>query len=109
MISRNARVAIVALLLAGTALFLRALERRESVLPRTPLASFPVKLRSWAGTDSPIPDETRKRLGRGEFLQRTYRDPMSSGGRSVCRIHPRPARLVPRLRRRAQAPRRWAE
>ncbi len=79
MISRNARVAIVALLLAGTALFLRALERRESVLPRTPLSSFPVELRSWAGTDIPIPDETRKRLGRGEFLQRTYRDPMSSG------------------------------
>lgn len=79
MISRNARVAIVTLLLAGTALFLQALDRHQSVSPRTALASFPVALRSWAGTDIPIPDETLKHLGSGEFLQRTYRDPMNSG------------------------------
>jgi EpsI family protein len=79
MISRNARFAIVALLLAGTAVFLRALERHQSVLPRMALASFPVELRSWAGTDIPIPAETLKSLGAGEFLQRTYRDPTSSG------------------------------
>jgi EpsI family protein len=78
-ISRNARVAIVTLLLAGTVVFLQALDRHQSVLPRTTLASFPVALRSWAGTDIPIPDETLKHLGTGEFLQRTYRDPMSSG------------------------------
>ncbi len=74
---RTGRFAIVALLLVGTALFLRALDRRESVLPRTPLASFPVALRSWAGSDIPIPDETLKRLGPGEFLQRTYRNATS--------------------------------
>jgi EpsI family protein len=79
MISRNARFAIVALLLAGTAVFLRALDRHQSVLPRMALASFPVQLRSWAGTDIPIPAETLTRLGSGEFLQRTYRDPTSSG------------------------------
>jgi len=53
MISRNARFAIVALLLAGTGLFLKALDRSPSVLPKS--------------------------LGAGEFLQRTYRDPASSG------------------------------
>ena len=79
MISRNARFAIVALMLAGTALFLQALGRRQSVLPRTALASFPVALSSWDGTDIPIPDETLKRLGSGEFLQRTYRDPTNRG------------------------------
>jgi EpsI family protein len=78
MTSRNARFAIVALLLAGTGLFLKALDRSPSVLSRRSLASFPIELRSWAGTDIPIPDETAKSLGAGEFLQRTYRDPMSS-------------------------------
>jgi EpsI family protein len=78
MISRNARFAIVTLLLAGTALFLHAIDRHQSVLPRMALSSFPVELRSWTGTDVPIPDETLKRLGAGEFLQRTYKDPVSS-------------------------------
>jgi EpsI family protein len=78
-ISRNARLAIVTLLLAGTALFLRALDRKQSVLPRTALASFPFELKSWAGTDIPIPSETRKSLGTGEFLQRTYKDPVNGG------------------------------
>jgi EpsI family protein len=79
LISRNARVTIVVLLLAGTAVFLRALDRHQSVLPRTALASFPVALKSWTGTDIPIPDETLKHLGTGEFLQRTYREPMNGG------------------------------
>jgi EpsI family protein len=79
MISRNARFTIVALLLAGTGLFLKALDRSPSVLPRMSLASFPVKLRSWSGTDIPLPSETAKSLGAGEFLQRTYRDPASRG------------------------------
>ena len=79
MISRNARFAIVALLLAGTGLFLKALDRSPSVLPRMSLASFPGELRSWSGTDIPIPRETAKSLGAGEFLQRTYRNPASSG------------------------------
>jgi EpsI family protein len=78
-ISRNARLAIVILLLAGTALFLRALDRKQSVLPRTALASFPLELKSWAGTDIPIPAETRKSLGSGEFLQRTYKNPVIGG------------------------------
>jgi|SRR5450755_3698257 EpsI family protein len=79
MISRNARFAVVALLLTGTGLFLRAVDRHQSVLPRIALASFPIELKSWAGTDIPIPAGTSKRLGAGEFLQRTYRDPASSG------------------------------
>jgi len=78
-ISRSVRLPIVIFLLAGTALFLRALDRKQSVLPRTALSSFPLELKSWAGTDIPIPAETRKSLGTGEFLQRTYKDPVSGG------------------------------
>jgi EpsI family protein len=78
-ISRRARLAVVILLLAGTALFLRAIDRKQSVVPRTALASFPLELKSWAGTDIPIPAETRKSLGKGEFLQRMYKDPVSGG------------------------------
>jgi EpsI family protein len=79
MISRNARFAVIAVLLMGTGLFLRAVDRRQSVLPRIALASFPIELKNWAGTDIPIPAGTAKRLGAGEFLQRTYRDPASGG------------------------------
>jgi EpsI family protein len=78
-ISRNARVAIIVLLLAGTAMFLRALDRRQSVVSRTALASFPRALKNWAGMDIPIPAETRKSLGTGDFLQRTYKDPVNGG------------------------------
>lgn len=79
MISRNARFATVALLLAGTALFLQARAHSQFVLPRTALASFPVDLKNWAGTDIPIPDPILKTLRPGEFLQRTYRDQKGSG------------------------------
>ncbi len=79
MISRNTRLAVVIFLLAGTALFLRALDRKQSVVPRTALASFPLGLNGWAGTDIPIPADTRKSLGAGEFLQRMYKDPVSGG------------------------------
>ncbi len=73
-ISRNARFALVVLLLAGTALLLHARSGGSFVPQRFPLASFPIELSSWVGTDIPIPDEILKKLGPGEFLQRTYQD-----------------------------------
>ena len=79
MISWNARVATVALLLAGTALFLHARARHEFVLPRTALASFPARLETWVGTDVPIPEEILKTLRPGEFLQRRYENQGRSG------------------------------
>jgi EpsI family protein len=79
MISWNARSAIVALLLAGTGLFLQARASHEFVLPRTALASFPPVLKNWVGADVPIPDEILKTLGAGEFLQRTYEDRTRKG------------------------------
>lgn len=79
MISWNARFTIVALMLAGTGLFLQARSRNEFVLPQSALASFPLELKNWAGNDVPIPDEILKTLGAGEFLQRTYRDRAGNG------------------------------
>ena len=79
MISWNARVTVMALLLAGSALFLHSRTGGESVIPRATLASFPLELRSWTGTDIPIPDEILKSLGPGEFLQRTYQNQTNPG------------------------------
>jgi EpsI family protein len=77
LICRNARFVIVALLLAGTALFLHGRSDGRYIPPRTALASFPIELKSWVGTDVPIADEVLKELGPGEFLQRTYQDGIS--------------------------------
>jgi EpsI family protein len=74
MISSNARFTIVALLLAATALFVHARSDGRFVPPRSPLATFPIELSRWVGTDIPIPNEALKKLGPGEFLQRTYHD-----------------------------------
>jgi EpsI family protein len=78
-ISRNARFAVVTLLLTGTALFLHALDRRQISPTRMSLASLPLTLANWAGADIPIPGETLKGLGSGEFLQRTYKDSAAAG------------------------------
>ena len=74
MISWNARFTIVALLLAGTSLFLQTRFDGEFVPARSSLASFPIELSRWVGTDTPIPTEILEKLGPGEFLQRTYQD-----------------------------------
>jgi EpsI family protein len=79
MISRNARFATVAALLAGAALFLQARARHGFAPPRIVLASFPRELKNWAGMDVPILDEDLKTLGPGEFLQRTYKNQTIGG------------------------------
>lgn len=80
MISWNARFMAVAVLLAGTTLFLQARGRNEFVPRRVALASFPFELKNWVGMNVPIPDEILKSLGPGEFLQRTYKDRAADGG-----------------------------
>jgi EpsI family protein len=73
-ISWNARVTMIALLLTGTALFLQTRTSAESIPPGMSLASFPVDVSNWVGTDIPIPNDILESLGPGEFLQRTYRN-----------------------------------
>jgi len=77
-ISWNARLMIVTLLLAGTGLFLHTRIGKAAVPPRASLASFPIRLGDWVGTDIPIAPATLKTLGRGEFLQRAYHHQITS-------------------------------
>ena len=74
MISWNARFILVALLLAGTGLFLHIRAGSVVAPPRSSLALFPIQLRDWVGNDIPIAPEILKKLGQGEFLQRAYED-----------------------------------
>jgi EpsI family protein len=74
LIPYNARFAVVAVLVAGTGLFLQARARHHFVPSRIALSSFPKELKGWIGIDVPLPAETLKSLGPGEFLQRTYKN-----------------------------------
>jgi EpsI family protein len=78
-ISWNARFAVVVLLLAGTGFFQHMRTRNIAAPPRAPLASFPLQLGEWVGTDIPIPSETLRTLDRGEFLLRDYQDQNTKG------------------------------
>ncbi len=79
MISWNVRFAVVAVLLAGTGLFQHMRARNVVAPPRTSLASFPLQVGEWVGTDVPIAPQILNKLDRGEFLQRDYRDQNATG------------------------------
>ena len=79
MISWNARVAVVALLLAGAGLFQHMRTGNVAAPPRTSLASFPLQLGEWVGTDIPLAPIILNKLDRGEFLQREYQDQNTKG------------------------------
>lgn len=70
-----ARFAIAALLIATTAIFLRARTRNEVFPSRLPLKSFPAQLGPWTGTDVAIDKDVLQVLGPGDFLLRVYTNP----------------------------------
>jgi EpsI family protein len=72
----NWRFATIALMLAATAIFLRTRNRTENLPDRQPIASFPVQLGNWSGTDVEIPQNVHDVLGAGDFLLRVYHDPL---------------------------------
>ena len=78
MISWNARFAIVALLLGTTTLFLQARAGRQFVPERIALASFPVELKNWVGSDIPVATEDLQTLGPGDYLQRRYSNSLAT-------------------------------
>jgi EpsI family protein len=80
LISWHARFAAIAVLLAGTALFLQGRSGDQVVPSRLALSSFPAEIKGWMGVDVPIPSEILATLGPGEFLQRTYKNQASDGG-----------------------------
>ena len=64
------RFVCAAVLIGLTAFLLRD---RKEIIPESPsLASFPKQLGAWAGSDREIDQETRDKLGAGDFLLRTY-------------------------------------
>lgn len=66
------RFLVVAVLLAGAALFVRSRGQAENLPPRDPLASFPLQVGAWRGREVVIPQYALDVLGAGEFLERTY-------------------------------------
>jgi EpsI family protein len=78
-ISWNARFTVVALLLAGASLFQHMHAGNVAAPPRISLASFPLELGEWIGSDIPIAPIILNKLDRGEFLQREYLDQNAKG------------------------------
>jgi len=69
------RFAVVALLLAGTAVLLRARDRGEILPPHLAVQEFPKEIGAWFGQDVPLQPEVKQILGDGDFLVRFYRAP----------------------------------
>lgn len=77
------RFALSAILLAGTALVLRARNSAEIIPARPPLASFPRTVDGWNSNDIEITKDVRDVLGPGDFLLRDYRDPRTQSDISL--------------------------
>ena len=69
-----ARFLVVWLLLAGTALLLRARSAFEVIPNPQALETFPRDLQDWTGRDLPLTSNVLRILGPGDFLSRTYRN-----------------------------------
>jgi EpsI family protein len=86
-ISANARFALVAIALAGAALFLRTRARQDLLPPGPALASIPLQFDGWKGADLPFAPHALVVLGPGEFLQREYRQSEGSSYVDVYIAH----------------------
>jgi EpsI family protein len=69
---KSPRFWTVVLLLAGTALILRARGDSDLIPASEPLSQFPRAIAGWTGRDLPIDRETLDVLGAGDFLSRVY-------------------------------------
>jgi EpsI family protein len=64
----------VVLALGAVAFVLHARTNEEIIPSRTPLSSFPTKIKKWSSKDIPISPEDLAVLGPGDFLMRRYID-----------------------------------
>jgi EpsI family protein len=69
------RFAVVVVLLAGTAVLLRARDRGEILPAHLAVQEFPKEIGAWFGQDVPLQPEVKQILGDGDFLVRFYRSP----------------------------------
>ncbi|HLK33256.1 MAG TPA: EpsI family protein [Terriglobales bacterium] len=91
----NLRFSMLALLLAGTGVFLQTRTRKDILPPGPPLSSLPLHVGNWIGTDIPFDPQTLASLGPGEFIQRSYRDEAGKPAVDLYLAHrPRPNRLA---------------
>lgn len=71
--SRSVRLAVVLVLLAGTALYVRLNPpRRLALMPET-LSAFPMELDGWSGEELALPDVVVEELEADDTLARRYR------------------------------------
>ena len=89
---RSARFWIVVLLMSFTALVLQVRGDQDKVVPSRPLDQLPAIIGARVATDIPIDQETREILGKGDFLERDYRQPRgasaaSPGGRADISLY----------------------
>ena len=68
------KFAVAAVIIASTAVFLKAHSRAEYFPPRQALESFPAQIQDWSGTDVALSKDTLDVLGPGDFLVRVYRN-----------------------------------
>src|ERR1035441_3752591 len=68
------RFAFATALIAATAILLQARGRNEITPQRLPLSSFPAQLGHWDSTEITLDPKTLEVLGRGDFMERIYRD-----------------------------------
>ena len=76
---KSPRFWVVVLLLAGTALILKARGNSDRIPVSEPLSQVPREITEWTGFDEPISQETLDVLGAGDFLSRVY---SQSGGKA---------------------------
>jgi EpsI family protein len=74
------RFLVSVVLLAGTALLLRARNGAELVPSRSPLSSFPHSWGGWTSKDVVLEPDVRDVLGPGDFLLRSYNNAASDKG-----------------------------
>jgi EpsI family protein len=71
-LNSRVRFVITAVLLMTAVILLRLHNHGEVFPPRPPLASFPLRLGGWTGSDLPMAPDTLAILGPGEFVFRDY-------------------------------------
>lgn len=69
------RFVVAVVLLAGTAVFLNARDRGETLPPHQPVSTFPQEIGEWYGETVPLQPGVKEILGDGDFLVRMYRSP----------------------------------
>ncbi len=72
---RSARLWLVLLLMAFTALVLHLRGDVDRVPPSLPLSEFPATIGTRSATDITMDSETLQNLGKGDFLNRLYQSP----------------------------------